>query len=66
MTVGRGGTTGDNTGKSQTATGYTLPDPTLRAYDHGVGTLRIDGEIKGYLASIVGEMRLIGPGEPWP
>lgn len=40
---------------------YTLPDPELRAYDHGVGTLSVDGELRGYLASVVGYM---ADGEP--
>jgi hypothetical protein len=35
---------------------YTLPDPQLRAYDHGLGTLSVDGELHGYLASVVGRM----------
>jgi len=41
-------------------------DPTFRAYDHGVGTLGIDGQVKGYLACVVGEMGLFKPREPWP
>ena len=32
---------------------YDLPDPTLRAYDHGLGTLSVDGEVEGYLACVV-------------
>ena len=36
---------------------YELPDPTLRAYDRGVGTLRLGGEVHGYLASVVGEIQ---------
>ena len=43
---------------------YALPDPELRAYDHGLGTLRVDGELRGYLASVVGEMRFPSRG-PW-
>ena len=31
---------------------YDLPDPDMSAYDHGLGTLRVDGEPKGYLASV--------------
>ncbi len=27
---------------------YDLPDPHLNAYDHGVGTLKVDGEVRGY------------------
>lgn len=42
---------------------YTLPDPQLRAFDHGVGTLSVDGQLRGYLASVVGHM---ADGEPWP
>lgn len=35
---------------------YEPPDPTFGAYDRGVGTLSIDGELVGYLASRVLEM----------
>jgi hypothetical protein len=28
----------------------------LRAYDHGVGTLSIDGVLQGHLASVVGKI----------
>ena len=42
-----------------------LTDETLRALDHGVGTLRVRGELRGYLASIVGEMRFPSR-RPWP
>lgn len=41
----------------QATAAYALPDPELRSYDHGLGTLRVDGELQGYLASIVGKMR---------
>jgi hypothetical protein len=44
---------------------YDLPDPSLRAYDRGVGRLSIDGELQGYLASVVGEIRIPGRA-PWP
>ena len=44
---------------------YELPDPTLRAYDRGVGTLRLGGEVHGYLASVVGEIQFPGR-SPWP
>lgn len=44
---------------------YELPDPTLRAYDHGVGELRFKGELRGYLASAVGEIKFPGR-SPWP
>jgi hypothetical protein len=64
--AGRRSRTSGTSQKQRKASAYTLLDPKLRAYDHGVGTLRMDGELKGYLASIVGEMRSIGPGEPWP
>lgn len=43
---------------------YELPDPELRAYDHGIGTLSVDGELHGYLASVV--MRMTFPSkQPW-
>jgi hypothetical protein len=43
---------------------YVLPDPELRAYDRGVGTLTVDGVLRGHLASTVGE--IIFPGRsPW-
>ena len=44
-------------------TDYVLPDPGLAAYQHGLGTLRVDGELRGYLASIVGTMQFQ---QPWP
>lgn len=44
---------------------YTLLDPELRAYDHGLGTLSVDGELRGYLASVVSRMTLQSKG-PWP
>lgn len=44
---------------------YTLPDPKLHAYDHGLGTLSVGGEIRGYLASVVGRMAFPDK-EPWP
>lgn len=44
---------------------YELPDPTLRAYDRGVGTLSVGGEVRGYLASVVGEIKFPGRA-PWP
>jgi len=44
---------------------YTLPDPELRAYDHGLGTLSVDGELHGYLASVVGRMTFPST-QPWP
>lgn len=44
---------------------YTLPDPGLRAYDHGVGTLSVDGVLRGYLASVVGRITFPSRGM-WP
>jgi hypothetical protein len=44
---------------------YELPDPTLRAYDRGVGTLKVAGEVRGYLASVVGQVTLPRQ-DPWP
>ena len=44
---------------------YELPDPTLRAYDHGLGTLSVDGELEGYLACVVGKMAFPEKA-PWP
>lgn len=42
---------------------YELPDPDLTAYDHGLGTLRVDGELKGYLASV--RLTMSFPGRQW-
>ena len=36
---------------------YVPVDPTLAAYDHGLGALRFDGELQGYLASVLGEIQ---------
>jgi hypothetical protein len=44
---------------------YALPDPELRAYDHGVGVLTIAGEVRGYLASVVWRMTF-PPRALWP
>lgn len=44
---------------------YSLPDPELRAYDHGLGTLSVDGELRGYLGSVVSRMTFPSGG-PWP
>ncbi|GMA22421.1 hypothetical protein GCM10025864_01800 [Luteimicrobium album] len=44
---------------------YVLPDPELRAYDHGVGTLAVDGVVEGYLASVVGTITFPSR-SPWP
>jgi hypothetical protein len=35
---------------------YVLPDPQLRAYGHGVGTLKLEGVLQGYLACALGEL----------
>lgn len=43
-------------GEEQAKSTYVLRDPELRSYDRGVGTLRLGGELEGYLASIVGKM----------
>jgi len=43
---------------------YQLPDPKLRAYDHGLGTLSVAGEVVGHLASVVMEMQF-PPRQPW-
>jgi hypothetical protein len=42
---------------------YDPPDPDLSAYDHGVGTLSVDGELKGHLACLRLSMTL--PGRQW-
>ena len=44
---------------------YVLSDSTLRSLDHGLGELRVEGELRGHLASIVGEMRFPSR-QPWP
>ncbi len=43
---------------------YTLPDPEMRAYDHGVVTLSVDGGVQGYLASVV-EPVTFPSTQPW-
>ena len=44
---------------------YDLADPELRAYDHGVGTLSVDGVVEGHLACLV--RRIAFPSRsPWP
>ena len=46
-------------------TAYVVPDTLLRALEHGVGELRVDGVLEGHLASVVGSIRF--PHEqPWP
>lgn len=44
---------------------YALPDQELRAYDHALGTLSVDGELRGYLACVVSRMAFPSKG-PWP
>lgn len=43
---------------------YKPADPLFRAYDHGVGTLAVDGELVGHLASVVLEMQFPSR-QPW-
>ncbi len=54
-----------NEAGSRSANVYELPDPELSAYDHGLGTLRVEGELKGYLASVVGSIAFPSR-SPWP
>ncbi|MEO8262126.1 MAG: hypothetical protein ABI566_06100 [Pseudolysinimonas sp.] len=58
-----------NRDRSLDATGqpklYKPADPQLREFDHSVGTLSVDGEVVGHLASVVGEMRF-PTRQPWP
>jgi len=35
---------------------YTPSDLSLHRYDHAIGTLKTDGELRGYLACVVGNM----------
>ncbi len=49
---------------SERRSDYVLGDPGLTAYDHGVGTLRVDGELRGYLASYLGG-ELPNDPRPW-
>lgn len=42
---------------------YTLTDPTLSAFDRAVAELRIDGELRAYLACRL--LRFLS-GDPWP
>lgn len=42
--------------RNNAASGYTPADPSLRRYDHAIGTLKVDGELKGFLACVVGRM----------
>lgn len=43
---------------------FVLTGRLLRELDHGVGELRVDGVLKGHLASVVGEMRFPAR-QPW-
>ena len=43
---------------------FVLTGRLLRELDHGVGALRVDGVLKGHLASVVGEMRFPAR-QPW-
>ena len=43
---------------------YFPADPQLAAYDHGLGTLTSDGELRGYLASYLGGALPLDP-RPW-
>ena len=43
---------------------YEPAEPQLRAYDRGVGTLAVNGELVGHLASVVLEMRFPSR-QPW-
>lgn len=42
---------------------YDLPDPDLAAYDHGLGELRLNGEVQGYLASV--RLQMSFPARQW-
>jgi hypothetical protein len=46
------------------STDYELTESTSKALDHGVGTLHVRGELKGYLASVLGETRFPSR-QPW-
>ena len=45
---------------------YTLPDPTLGRYDHGLVELRVDDEVRAYLGCRVMRRGLKGNGAPSP
>lgn len=47
----------------QVPSDYELPDPGLGAYDHGLGELRVDGQLRGYLASV--RTKMILPRRQW-
>jgi len=42
---------------------YELLDPSLSAYDHGLGELRVEGVLKGYLASV--RLEMVFPARQW-
>ena len=42
---------------------YDLPDPDLSAYDHGLGELRLNGELEGHLASV--RLKMSFPARQW-
>lgn len=54
-----------STARLPTQTDSGLSAETLNSLDHGLGTLRVRGELHGYLASIVGEIVFPSP-SPWP
>lgn len=47
---------------------YEPLDPTLACYDHRVATMSLDGEVRGYLACVVGAHRTLTSAamRPWP
>lgn len=57
-----------NRDRSLDATGqpkvYQPVDPSLRTYDHRLGSLILDGSAVGHIASVVGEMRFPAR-QPW-
>ena len=44
---------------------YSPLDPTLQAFDRGLGTLSVDGELEAHLACVVGKIAFPGKA-PWP
>ena len=50
--------------RKQTLVDYVLADPQLALFDHGLGALRVDGELRGYLASYLGGELPLYP-RPW-
>lgn len=45
---------------------YTPSDPTLARLDHGLAELRVDGDVRAYLACVVTRLGARGDGGPWP